>query len=162
MIGFIYLSVICGSLFALLANLLLRSIIPELAVTLSVSAGFLFGSILFLALLVHDKWMNRKYFKFESTIQSRIFFKTSGNFNLGGLVRNGRIYFCDDGIMCASLDESPQAVEAVETVQLQRIERYAFDHIHMNIYIDDGRVFLITTPDAPKILEILKKRDWIA
>ena len=158
MIGFSYLSVFCGSLFALLAYLLLRSIIPEAAVTLSVSAGFLFGSMLFLALLVHDKWMNRTYSKFEAKIQSRIFFKTSGNFNLGGIVRNGRIYFCDDGIVCASLDEKPWAVE---TVLLQRIERYAFDHIHINIYVDDGRVFLITTSDAPKILEILKKRDWI-
>lgn len=157
--GISYLSAICGSLFALLAYFLLHSIIPESAVTLSVSAGFLFGSMLFLALLVQDKWMNRKYSKFESTIQSRIFFKTSGNFNLGGIVRNGRIYFCDDGIVCASLDEKPWAVE---TVLLQRIERYAFDHIQINIYVDDGRVFVITTSDALRILDILKKRAWIS
>lgn len=62
------------------------------------------------------------------------------------------------GIVCASLDEKPLAVEVL---LLQNIEKYEFDHIHMNIYINDGRVFLITISDAPKILEILKKRDWI-
>lgn len=154
-----YLSAFCGIFFGVLAYFLLLFVLPEAAVILSVLAGFLFGGFLFLALLIHDKRMNRQYSQLESTIQSPVFYKTSGNFNLGSNVRNGRIYFCEGGIVCASLDEKPWAVE---TLLLQTIEKYEFDHIHVNIYIDDGRVFLITTSDAPKILEILKKRDWIA
>lgn len=153
------LSAICGILFAVLAYFPLRAVIPEDAAILSVLAGFLFGVLLFLVLLIHDKWMNRKYSEFEKTIPSPIFYQTSGNFNLGNGVRNGRIYFCENGIVCASLDEKPLAVELLP---LQNIERYGFDPVHMNIYVDDGRMFLITTSDAPEILEILKKRDWIA
>ena len=91
--GYQYLSVICGILFAVLSHFLLRAVIPEDAAILSVLAGFLFGMLLFLALLIYDKWINRKYSEFERTIQSPIFYKTSGNINLGNGVRNGRIYF---------------------------------------------------------------------
>lgn len=155
--GYQYLSVICGILFAVLSYFLLRAVIPEDAAILSVLAGFLFGMLLFLALLIYDKWINRKYSEFERTIQSPIFYKTSGNFNLGNGVRNGRIYFCENGIVCASLDEKPLAVEVLP---LQNIERYEFDPVHMNIYVDDGRMFLITTSDAHEIPEILKSREW--
>lgn len=64
---------------------------------------------------------------------------------------------CENGIVCASLDEKPLAVEVLP---LQNIERYEFDPVHMNIYADDGRIFLITTAGAHEIPEILKSREW--
>lgn len=145
--------------FAAGTYIILRFVLPEGALILSAAAGLLFGMLLFLSLLVHDKWMNRKYSEFERTILSPVFFKTSGNFNLGSGVRNGKIYFCERGIVCASLDEKPLAVEVL---LLENIEKYEFDDIHMNIYVNDGRTFLITTADASGIPSLLKSREWIA
>lgn len=145
--------------FAAGTYIILRFVLPEDLLLLSAAAGFLFGMLLFLALLVRDKGMNRKYSEFERTILSPVFSKTSGNFNLGSGVRNGKIYFCERGIVCASLDEKPLAVEVL---LLENIEKYEFEDIHMNIYVNDGRTFLITTADASGILSLLKSREWIA
>ena len=68
------------------------------------------------------------------------------------------IYFCENGIIFASFDAKPFAVEEV---LLPFIEKYEFDDIHMNIYTKDERKFLITTTDAKEILKVLKDKKWI-
>ena len=122
-------------------------------------SGLLFYLMLFPVLVVYQNTMDKRYATFEKEITSPIFYKTNGNFDLGnGKVKNGNIYFCEAGIVCVCLEDKPYSLDEI---LLQDIERYQFDNIHLNIFAKDGRVFVLTTADAAKIIEILRQREWI-
>ena len=103
--------------------------------------------------------MDKKYEKFEKEITSPVFYKTNGNFNLGsGKAKNGNIYFCEEGIVCICLDEKPYTLDEI---LLQDIDHYQFDDIHLNIFTKDGRLFVVTLPDAQNVIKMVKEKDWI-
>ena len=103
--------------------------------------------------------MDKKYAEFEKKITSPVFYKTNGNFNLGnGKVKNGNIYFCEAGIVCLCLDEKPYTLDEI---LVQDIDYYQFDDIHLNIFNKDGRLFVITLPDAKNVRKVLERKDWI-
>ena len=129
------------------------------ALLIAVFGGLLFYILLFVFLLVYGKVMDKKYAEFEKEITSPIFYKTNGNFNLGNSkVKNGNIYFCEAGIVCLCLDEKPYTLDEI---LLQDVDRYQFDDIHLNIFTKDGRLFVITLPDAKNVIKTLKEKDWI-
>lgn len=108
---------------------------------------------------IHQKILDRRYAQLEAEIPYPIFYRTNGNFDLGGgIVKNGNICFCDAGIVCASMEETPYALEEI---LLQDIERMSFDTIHLHIHTKDGRLFRITLPDAAVVVELLKQKDWV-
>ena len=153
------LSAITGFFFGLITYFLLQYLQMDDAVLISVFAGLLFYILLFVFLLVYGKIMDKKYAEFEKKITSPIFYKTSGNFNLGnGKVKNGNIYFCEAGIVCLCLDEKPYTLDEI---LVQDIDRYQFDDIHLNIFAKDGRLFVITLPDAKNVIKTLNEKDWI-
>ncbi len=153
------LSAITGFFFGLITYFLLQYWEIDYALLISVFAGLLFYILLFVFLLVYGKIMDKKYAEFEKEITSPIFYKTNGNFNLGnGKVKNGNIYFCEAGIVCLCLDEKPYTLDEI---LLQDIDRYQFDDIHLNIFAKDGRLFVITLPDAKNVIKTLKEKDWI-
>ena len=153
------LSAITGFFFSLITYFLLQYLEMDGALLISVFGGLLFYILLFVFLLVYEKIMDKKYAEFEKKITSPIFYKTNGNFNLGnGKVKNGNIYFCEAGIVCLCLDEKPYTLDEI---LLQDIDRYQFDDIHLNIFTKDGRLFVITLPDAKNVIKTLKEKDWI-
>lgn len=153
------LSAITGFFFGLITYFLLQYLEMDDALLISVFAGLLFYILLFVFLLVYGKIMDKKYAEFEKEITSPIFYKTNGNFNLGnGKVKNGNIYFCEAGIVCLCLDEKPYTLDEI---LLQDIDRYQFDDIHLSIFTKDGRLFVITLPDAKNVIKTLKGKDWI-
>ncbi len=155
----VILSAFAGFLFGLFGYFVLRLIDFDQSFQLAVASGLLFALLLFPFLVVYEKIVNRRYTKFEQEITSPIFYKTNGNFNLGnGKVKNGNIYFCEAGIVCVCLEDKPYSLDEI---LLQDIERYQFDTIHLNIIAKDGRVFVLTTPDAAKIIEVLRQKEWI-
>ena len=153
------LSAITGFFFGLITYFLLQYLEMDDALLIAVFGGVLFYILLFVFLLVYGKVMDKKYAEFEKEITSPIFYKTNGNFNLGnGKVKNGNIYFCEAGIVCLCLDEKPYTLDEI---LLQDIDRYQFDDIHLNIFAKDGRLFVITLPDAKNVIKTLKEKDWI-
>ena len=60
-----------------------------------------------------------------------------------------------------SISAKPELFAFIQRILLQDIERYQFDNIHLNIIAKDGRVFVLTTPDAAKIIEALRQKEWI-
>lgn len=125
----------------------------------SLLGGLLFCLSIYVFFLVYGAILEKKYAKFEKNITSPIFYKTNGNFNLGnGKLKNGNIYFCESGIVCVCLEEKPYTLDEI---LLQDIEKYQIDTIHLNIFAKDGRVFVITTPDADMIKNVLKEKNWI-
>ena len=155
----VILSAFAGFLFGLFGYFVLRLIDFDLSFQLAVASGLLFALLLFPFLVGYEKVIDKRYAKIEKEITSPIFYKTNGNFNLGnGKVKNGNIYFCEAGIVCVCLEEKPYTLDEI---LLQDIERYQFDNIHLNIFAKDGRVFVLTTPDAAKIIDILRQKEWI-
>ena len=153
------LSAITGFFFGLITYLVLRCIEESDALILAVISGLLVYLLLFPFLIIYGKVLDKRYAKFEQEITSPIFYKTNGNFNLGnGKVKNGNIYFCEAGIVCVCLEEKPYTLDEI---LLQDIERYQFNNIHLNIFAKDGHVFVLTIPDAAKIIDVLRKKEWI-
>ncbi len=153
------LSAIAGFFFALITYFLLQYLEIQEALLISVFGGLLYYILLLLFLLVYGKIMDKRYAKFEEEITSPIFYKTNGNFNLGnGKVKNGNIYFCEAGIVCLCLDEKPYTLDEI---LLQDVDHYQFDNIHLNIFTKDGRLFVVTLPDAKNVIKTLKEKDWI-
>ncbi len=153
------LSAITGLFFALIAYFTLQYFEIKNALLFSFFGGLLFFILLLLYLHVYGKIIDNRYSRLEEEITSPVFYKTNGNFNLGnGKVKNGNIYFCEEGIVCLCLDEKPYTLDEI---LLQDVDHYQFDDIHLNIFAKDGRLFVITLPDAKNIVTVLKEKDWI-
>lgn len=154
----IFLSLFCGIFVGIITFLIFIFISSEEAFMTALMAGVLFTLLLFPAIMYERRRADKKYSKLEKEFTSTIFYKANGNFDLGKTVRNGNIYFCENGIVFASLDQKPFAVEEI---LLPFIEKYEFDDFHVNIYAKDGRKFLIATIQAKEIVKILKDKKWI-
>ena len=58
--------------------------------------------------------------------------------------------------MC--VEEKPYTLDKI---LLHNIERFQYDDFHFNIFTNDDRLFVISTPDAKNVISILKEKDWI-
>ena len=135
----------------------LMGIDPGLTLTILAAMGF--TMLLFAFLVIHQKLMDRRYAETEAQIPYPVFYKTNGNFDLGGgKIKNGNIYFCDAGIVCVSKDTQPYPLDQILR---QDICKLRYDTIHLHIHTKDGRVFKITLPDAETIITLLIERDWV-
>lgn len=157
--GKIFLSCFAGVLYAVGAYLICSLLVDlKLAIMLSVFGGAGFALLLHIVLSISEKRANKKYAAVEKQIKSPVFYKTNGNFNLGNKVRNGNIYFYEQGIVFISLDEKPYFCDEIK---LSDIHKFEFDRVHMNIYTKDGRAFLIILADADAVLKALENKNWI-
>ena len=154
-----FLAAFGGIFFGLIGYFVLLLLDIDQPFQLAVMSGLLFALLLFPFLVVYEKIMVKRYEKFEKEITSPIFYKTNGNFNLGnGKVKNGNIYFCEAGIVCVCLDEKPYTLDEI---LLQDIDHYAYTYSRLNIYTNDGRLFVITVPKADEIIDLLMRKGWI-
>lgn len=153
------LSAFTGFLFGFICYyiLCLLKIGPPLEIALF--SGVLFALLLFPVLVIYENVMSKRYEAFEREINSPIFYKTNGNFNLGnGKVKNGNIYFCEAGIVCVSLEGKPYTADEI---LLQNIDHYTYTLTQLNIFTTDQRLFVITVPKADEIIDILMRKGWI-
>lgn len=155
----VVLSAVTSFFFGVISYFLLQYLEIQDALLLSLLCGFMVYIILLPFLIIYGKIMDKKYAEIEKEISSPVFYKTNGNFYLGnGRIKNGNIYFCEEGIVCVCLEEKPHTLDEI---LLQDIERYQFDDIHFNIFTKDGRLFLITMPDVKKVMNALKEKKWV-
>ena len=152
------LSIILGVLIAAAVFIICLFIAPNIAVLVAVLSGALFALLIQIVFVIAERRMNKKYATIEQKISSPIFHKANGNFNLGYTVKNGMVYFCDDKIVCVSVDEKPYAFEEILKSD---IFRYDFDTVHLNIYTKDGRAFLITLPNVEAAVKELRNNNWM-
>jgi hypothetical protein len=155
--NFWILSAMAGGMFALPCFLILIFIVPEIALQLSLAAGILFMLMLFACLLLHEHSMNKKFSKFEATIQSPILYKTTADVRFGKKVKVGNLYFCEDGITFASLEEKPHIIHHL---LFENIAMWEFVFIHVNIHMKDGKIHQYQIPDVPEAQEILEEKGW--
>lgn len=155
----VFLSAFTGFLFGLICCFVLLFLGIDQPFQLAALSGLLFALLLFPVLVVYGNIMDKRYEKFEKEITSPIFYKTNGNFNLGnGKVKNGNIYFCEAGIVCVCLEDKPYTLDEI---RLQNIDRYTYTLSQLNIYTNDGRLFIITVPKADELIDLLIRKGWI-
>ena len=153
-----FLSIILGVLTAVAVFVICMFIASDIAVWVAILSGALSVLLIQIVLVISERYMDKKYAAIEKKINSRIFCKANGNFDLGYTVKNGMIYFCDDKIICVSVDEKPYAFSEILKSD---IFRYDFDNVHLNIYTKEGRVFLITLPNVEAVVAELQNNNWI-
>ena len=154
-----FLAAFGGIFFGLIGYFVLPLLDIDQPFQLAVLSGLLFALLLFSFLVVYGNIMDKRYAKFEKEITSPIFYKTNGNFNLGNTkVKNGNIYFCEAGIVCVSLEEKPYTLDEI---LLQNIDHYTYTFSELNVFTNDGRLFVITVPRADKIIDLLMRKGWI-
>ena len=155
----VFLSAFTGFLFGLICYFFLLLLDIDQPFQLAALSGLLFALLLFPVLVVYGNIMDKRYAKFEKEITSPIFYKTSGNFNLGnGKIKNGNIYFCEAGIVCVCLEEKPYTLDEI---LLQNIDHYTYTFTQLNIFTNDDRLFVITVPKADELIDILMRKGWI-
>ena len=155
----VFLSAFTGFLFGLIGYFVLLLLDIDQPFQLAALSGLLFALLLFPVLVVYGNIMDKRYAKFEKEITSPIFYKTNGNFNLGnGKVKNGNVYFCETGIICVCLEEKPYTLDEI---LLQDIDRYTYTFSQLNVFTNDGRLFVITVPKADEIIDLLMRKGWI-
>ena len=155
----VFLSAFTGFLFGLIGYFVLLLLDIDQPFQLAALSGLLFALLLFPVLVVYGNIMDKRYAKFEKEITSPIFYKTSGNFNLGnGKIKNGNIYFCEAGIVCVCLEEKPYTLDEILR---QDIDRYTYTFSQLNVFTNDGRLFVITVPRADEIIDLLMRKGWI-
>ncbi len=147
-----------GFLFGILSFFFLYQIgLPE-AVSLALLSAILFSLLLFVVLFLIQSRQKCRYDAFENEIASPIFFQGNGNFNTGiNGIKNGRIYFCEDGIVCAFLSDKPYFFEEVP---IGNIDRYYFHSTQLTIVTKDDRRFIITMSRIQELEQILKDHGW--
>ena len=101
---------------------------------------------------------DKRYAAFEAGFTAPFFHRMNANIKLGKHMRNGNLYFCENGIIMASLDEKPTLVEELPR---DSIARFTFDEIHMEIHLRDGRVFRLTSPEIQETYAALQAKNWI-
>lgn len=159
MMALFLLSAALGIPFGGIMYLIYRLMGIDLGLLLTVLSAVGFTLLLFVFLVIHQKIMDRRYAETEAQIPFPVFYKTNGNFDLGGgKVKNGNIYFCDAGIVCVSKESKPYTLDQILR---QDIYKFSYDSIHLHIFTKDHRLFKITLPDAEPIITILKERDWV-
>ena len=152
------LSAVLGFSFGLFTYLILGYFDDEEAFLTGVLSGVGFYFLMLGFLVLYEKFINKRYEKFEKGITSPVFYKTSGIYTFGdGKSKSGNIYFCEDGIVCICLEEKPYASGEI---LLKDIERYQFDEIHLNIFTTDGRVCVFSAPDIKQVMKVLKEKNW--
>ena len=155
----VFLSAFTGFFFGLIGYFVLLLLDIDQPFQLAVMSGLLSALLLFPFLVVYEKIMEKRYAKFEKEITSPIFYKANGNFNLGnGKVKNGNIYFCEAGIVCVCLEEKPYTLDEI---LLQNIDHYTYTFSQLNVFTNDGRLFVITVPKADEIIDLLIRKGWI-
>ena len=154
------LSAITGFFFGFITYFVLRYIKEPDAFLFSIISGLLFYLLLFLFLIVYEKVVNKQYERFEKDILSPVFLKVNGNFYLGGSdVKNGNIYFCEDGIVCVCLEDKPYTKNEI---LLQNIDHFRYTPTQLSIFTNDERIFVITLARTDEIIDILIQKGWIA
>ena len=155
----IFLSAIIAIAFAIPTLIILLFILPEFALQISLIAGCFAFILMSIFLAINVALDKRKYAKFESKIKTPVFFKANGNFRFGKKVRNGNVYFCEDGvIIIALLDEKPYIREAL---LLSDVEQLSVEGFSLLILMKDGTSYSATVSTAAELETSLAKHGWM-
>ena len=155
--GKIFLSLIIGVILGGIALVVGVLLAPDIAFALGLLVLALSAMAMHIILSITEARLNKRYAMIERLLQSPILYQTIANFNLGSGVVNGKVYVCKSGIVFASVDQTPYAVQQIPA---EMLARYEHEEINLRLYTKDGREYHLVLPDAPEVIEVIKKHYW--
>ena len=155
--GKIFLSLIVGVVLGGIALVVGVLLAPDIAFALGLLVLALSAMAMHVILSITEARLNKRYAMIERLLQSPILYQTIANFNLGSGVVNGKVYVCKSGIVFASVDQTPYAVQQIPA---EMLARYEHEEINLRLYTKDGREYHLVLPDAPEVIEAIKANYW--
>lgn len=155
----ILLSAMIGVMVAIPTLIILLFILPEYALQISLLAGCFAFILMSIFLAIHSVLDKRKYAKFESKIKTPVFCKANGIFRFDKKVRNGNVYFCEEGVIIISLlDEKPYIREVL---LLSDVEKLSVEGFFLLILMKDGTSYSATISTAAELETSLAEHGWM-
>ena len=154
----LFFSAVFAVLFAIIAYYIMRLVLPEDALWISILSGGLAYFLMPFALYIDNKITNKKYSPFEIKIGDTCFLKSDGYLVTTQKGRYCKIYFCDFGIAFASFDKKPHIVHVIKT---ENILKYQTNMKFLYIYTKNEEVFCFKVSNINLIIETLKDKHWI-
>ena len=155
--GKIFLSLVVGVILGGIALVVGVIVAPDIALWIGLLVLALSAVAMHVILSITEARMNKQYAKIEQLLQSPILYQTIANFNLGSGVVNGKVYVCRSGIVFASVEQTPYAMQQIPADMLARYEQ---DDINLRLYTKDGREYHLVLPDAPDVIKAIKTNYW--
>ena len=155
--GKIFLSLIIGVILGSITLLVSLLLVPNMALALGLLVLALSAMAMHVILSITEARVNKRYAAIERLIQSPILYQTIANFNLGSGVVNGKVYVCRSGIVFASVEQTPYAVQQIPA---EMLARYEHEEINLRLYTKDGREYHLVLPDAPEVIEAIQTNYW--
>lgn len=144
--------------FAIVINMVLKTILPEEALLLSVVFGGLTYILMFVALAVENRINNKKYREVEEQFGDVCFLKRDGYLVTAKKGRCCRIYFCDFGIAFASFDKKPHILHVVKA---ENILKYQTDMKFLYIYTKNEGMLCFKISNINQIIKAIRDKHWI-
>ena len=155
--GKIFLSLIIGAILGGIAMVVCLLVAPDIALWCALLVLAVSAIAMHIILSITELRMDKQFAKIEQMLQSPVLYKTIANINLGFGEVNGRVYLCRDGIVLASVDRTPYAVQHIPSGELARYEQ---DDIYLHLYTKGGREYRLVLPDAPEVVSVIKSNYW--
>lgn len=150
--------VFTGMLAAIIVVPLMYFIAPELTEA-GLCGCVLFGVLLYGFLWVYDRVLQGRYAAVEKQLPSPVWMQASGNYQTKPRQKSANLYFCEDCVIIACLEEKPYTMDVIPKERIARYE--SEDCIHLKIVTESGTEFAFTSGDTPSILEGLKEKRWM-
>ena len=146
--GKIFLSLIVGVIMGGVTLAVGLVLATDIALALGLLVLALSAMAMHVILSIVEARVNRQYAKIERLFKSPILYRTVANFNLGNGVVNGRVYVCKTGIVFASIDQTPYAVQQIPADMLARYEQ---EEINLRLYTNYGKIYTLFWDIPPKM-----------
>lgn len=144
--------------FAIMAYYIMRLVLPEEALWISILGGGLAYFLMPFALYIDNKITNKKYSLLEEKFGDACFLKRDAYLVTTQKGRCCRIYFCDFGIAFASFDKKPHMIHVIKA---ENILKYQTDMKFLYIYTKNEETFCFKISNINQIIEAIKDKHWI-
>ena len=152
------ISLAAGLAFGGITWIVLLCLQIEDAFLMAAFSGIGYYLMMYPFLIAYEKVLLRRYKKLEKTFPAKILYKAGGNFRLAnGKMKSGYVYFCEDGIRCACMEEKPYLFEEIP---LHTIEYCRCDITQISIFTKAAGVYVATVPEAYKLRDVLIEKGW--
>ena len=154
----ILLSAFCAIVAAFISYFIISSF-DDNALILSIIAGLGYFLLLFIFLEIYMRKQNKRYEAIEKKINFPVWYRLNCNIQTPKGMKNGTVYFTDEGVLFISLNKKPYIQEEIRKTNIKKLET---DNVTcLFIYTNDDQVLIIRTGELKSVIPVLQEHGWI-
>lgn len=154
----VFLSSFCAIVFAVISYFII-SFFDDNALTLSIIAGLGYFLLLFIFCEIYMRKQNKRYKAIEEKIKFPVWYRLNCNIQTPKGMKNGTVYFTDEGIVFVFLDKKPYIKEEISKANIKEL---GTDNVTcLFIYTNDEQVLIIRTGELKSVIPVLQEHGWI-